>query len=143
MFNLNSMPKDGWYTYKHTKKLFCNKKKMSWCSKKWVEKYFFNLLLQGNFHLMLVWWKKYVVDLTQHQLHICLLIPRWETRNEEFENEEFFARKTDEKNEKMRDQKSSILEAFGGGNDTKFKIIFSYSAKSTLKWFLRSKIWLI
>ena len=64
-------------------------------------------------------------------------------RNEEFENEEFLARKTDEKNKKMRDQKSSIFEAFGGGNDGKFKIIFSYSAKSTLKWFLRSKIWLI
>ena len=51
--------------------------------------------------------------------------------------------KTGEKDEKMRDQNSSILEAFGGGNDRKFKIIFSYSAKSTLKWFLRSKIWLI
>ena len=37
-------------------------------------------------------------------------------RNKEFENEEFneefMARKTDEKNEKMRDQKSSILEAY-------------------------------
>ena len=64
-------------------------------------------------------------------------------RNEEFENEEFLARKTDEKNKKMRDKKTSILEAFGGGNDRKFKIIFSYSAKSTLKWFLRSNIWLI
>ena len=42
-------------------------------------------------------------------------------------------RKTDEKNEKIRDQISSILEAFGGRNDRKFKIIFSYSAKSTLK----------
>ena len=45
-------------------------------------------------------------------------------RNEEFENEEFLARKTDEKNEKMPDQKSIILEAFGGGNDRKFKIFF-------------------
>ena len=54
-------------------------------------------------------------------------------RNEEFENEEFLARKTDKKNEKMRDQKASILESFGGGNDRKFKMIFSYTAKSTLK----------
>ena len=38
-----------------------------------------------------------------------------------------------EKNEKMQDQESSILEAFGGGNDRKFKIFFSYSAKSGLK----------
>ena len=45
-------------------------------------------------------------------------------RNEEYENEEFLLRKTDEKNEKMRDQKSSILEAFEGGNDRKFKILF-------------------
>ena len=64
-------------------------------------------------------------------------------RNEEFENKEFLARKTDEKSEKVRDQRSSILEAFGGGNDTKFKIFFTDSAKSTLKWFLGSKIWLI
>ena len=40
-------------------------------------------------------------------------------------NEEFLARKTDKKNEKMRDQKSSTLEAFGVGNDRKFKIFFS------------------
>ena len=33
-------------------------------------------------------------------------------RNEESENEEFLARKTEEKNEKLRDQKSTILEAF-------------------------------
>ena len=35
-------------------------------------------------------------------------------RNEEFENEQFLVRmrKTDEKNKKMRDQKSSILKAF-------------------------------
>ena len=64
-------------------------------------------------------------------------------RNEEFENKEFPTRKTDEKTEKMGDQKSCILEAFGGVNDRKFKIIFSYSAKSALKWFLRSKILLI
>ena len=64
-------------------------------------------------------------------------------RNEEYESEEFLLRKTDEKNEKMQDRKSSILEAFGGGNDRKFKIVFSYSAKPTLKWFLRIKIWLI
>ena len=42
-------------------------------------------------------------------------------RNEEFENKEFLVRKTDVKNEKMKYQKSSILEAFGGGNDRKFK----------------------
>ena len=46
-------------------------------------------------------------------ISLRMLIPWWETRNEEFENKEFLARKTDEKNEKMRDQKSSILEAFG------------------------------
>ena len=54
-------------------------------------------------------------------------------RNEEFENEEFLVRKTEKKYDKLQDQKSSILEAFGGGNDRKFKIMFSYSAKSTLK----------
>ena len=32
-------------------------------------------------------------------------------------------RKTDKKNEKMRDYELRILEAFGGGNDRKFKII--------------------
>ena len=35
-------------------------------------------------------------------------------------NKEFLARKTDEKNEKMQDPKSSSLDAFGGGNDRKF-----------------------
>ena len=42
------------------------------------------------------------------RLKLRLLIPRWETRNGEFENEEFLARKADEKNEKnekMRDKK--------------------------------------
>ena len=65
--------------------------------------------------------------LSLYKMCVCLLIPRWETRNEEFEHEEFLARKTDKKNEKMRVQKSCILEAFGGGNDRKFKIIFLYS----------------
>ena len=43
-----------------------------------------------------------------------------------------------EKQENAR-PKSSILEAFGRGNDRKFKTIFSYSAKSTLKWFWEAK----
>ena len=38
-------------------------------------------------------------------------------RNKEFENKKFLVMKTDEKNEIMRDQKSSTLEAFGGGRD--------------------------
>ena len=32
---------------------------------------------------------------------VRLLIPRFLTRNEEFENEEFLTRKTDEKNEEL------------------------------------------
>ena len=44
--------------------------------------------------------------------HYACLFP-----DEKFENEEYLARKTDEKHEKMLDQKSNILEAFGGGND--------------------------
>ena len=67
-------------------------------------------------------------------LYVSTTLAYSSTRNEEFENEEFLVRKTDEKKKKMRDQKSSILEAFGGGNDRKFKIFFfSNSAKSTLK----------
>ena len=54
-------------------------------------------------------------------------------RNEEFENKEFLTRKTDEKNEKMGDQKSSILEAFGVGNDRKFKIFFFLFSQVNLK----------
>ena len=48
-------------------------------------------------------------------------------------NEEFPERKTDEKNEKMWDQKSSILEAFRGGNDRKFKIFFFLFSQVNLK----------
>ena len=54
-------------------------------------------------------------------------------RNEEFENKEFLVRKTDEKNEKMGDQKLSILEAFGGGNDRKFKQNLTYLEENFLK----------
>ena len=39
------------------------------------------------------------------------------------------------KTRKCEIKNQAFLEAFGGGNDRKFKIIFSYSAKSTLKWF--------
>ena len=73
----------------------------------------------------------------KHSENILSTLAYFSMRNE---NKEFLARKTDEKNEKMQDQKSSILEVFGGGNDRKFKIFFSYSAKSTIKWFLRRLI---
>ena len=43
-------------------------------------------------------------------VNLCLglLIPQWELRNEEFENEEFLATKTDEKNKKMREKNQTF-----------------------------------
>ena len=106
-------------------------------------KYFLKFSDRKGIHFGINWEIPIQLAKSIWKYHIRLLIPRWETRNEEFENKEFLARKTDEKNEKMRDQKSSILKAFRGGNYRKFKIMFSYLAQSTLKWFLSSKIWLI